>query len=46
MNQKDRVLQVKELWSRGINPPDIAIRCRMYLDDVVYIINNILHQKH
>jgi hypothetical protein len=42
MNQKDRVMQVKELWSRGIKAPDIAIRCHMYLDDVVYIINQFL----
>jgi ketosteroid isomerase-like protein len=42
MNQKDRVMQVKELWSRGIKAPDIAIRCHMYLDDVVYIINHFL----
>jgi hypothetical protein len=42
MNQRDRVMQVKELWSRGIKAPDIAIRCHMCLDDVVYIINRFL----
>jgi hypothetical protein len=42
MNQKDRVMQVKELWSRGIRAPDIAMKCHMCLDDVVYIINRFL----
>jgi hypothetical protein len=43
MNQNDRVLQVKELWSRGIKATDIAMKCHMHLDDVVYIIKHYLN---
>lgn len=36
------IMQVKEYLSKGVSVADISLRLHIYIDDVVYIINNFL----
>jgi hypothetical protein len=36
------IMQVKEYLGRGLSVPEISLRLHLYVDDVVYIISNLL----